>query len=449
MSDFAFARAQMTASLAFHILFAVAGMAMPLLMAVAGYWHLKTRDPVYRDLARRWAKGTAILFAVGAVSGTVLSFELGLLWPEFMAFAGPMIGLAFSLEGYAFFLEAIFLGLFLYGEQRLSPMVHWWCGVGVAISGVASGVLVMAVNAWMHTPTGFTLDPDGTLLSVDPWAAFKAASFPTQAAHMALAAYASVSFAVLGIHAWRLLHDPESRFHRTAAKIALGAALIVTPLQILSGDLSAKHLAQQQPTKLAAMEAHFETESGASLVIGGWPDTESRSLIGAIKIPYALSILAHGDPMAEVKGLEAFPEEEWPSVPIVHIAFQVMVGCGTAMLALVAYAGWCWLRRRDVLAQRRFLQAAILASPLGMIALEAGWVVTEVGRQPWIIRGVMRTADAVTPMPGLGVTFTVFSVLYLILGVVVIVMLRAHVFQVPASSDDAMPTNPQTAEATA
>ena len=400
MSDFAFARAQMTASLAFHILFAVAGMAMPLLMAVAGYRHLKTGDPMYRELARRWAKGTAILFAVGAVSGTVLSFELGLLWPEFMAFAGPMIGLAFSLEGYAFFLEAIFLGLFLYGEGRLSPLAHWWCGVGVAVSGVASGVLVMAVNAWMHTPTGFTVGADGGLTSVDPWAAFKAASFPTQALHMALAAYASVSFAVLGIHAWRLRVDPNSRFHREAARIALAVAMVATPLQIASGDLSAKHLAAEQPIKLAAMEAHFETEAGASLVVGGWPDVENRRLIGAIKIPYALSFLAHADPTAPVTGLEAFDEEEWPSVPVVHIAFQIMVGCGMAMLALVAFAAWYKVRRKDVLAVRPFLGAAVLAAPLGMIALEAGWVVTEVGRQPWIIRGVMRTAEAVTPHAG-------------------------------------------------
>ncbi|MEO1336311.1 MAG: cytochrome ubiquinol oxidase subunit I, partial [Myxococcota bacterium] len=349
MTDFAFARAQMTASLAFHILFAVAGMAMPLLMAIAGYRHLKTRDPLYADLARRWAKGTAILFAVGAVSGTVLSFELGLLWPEFMAFAGPMIGLAFSLEGYAFFLEAIFLGLFLYGEGRLSPRVHWWCGVGVAVTGVASGVLVMAVNAWMHTPTGFDLAADGSVINVDPWAAFKAASFPTQALHMALAAYASVSFAVLGIHAWRLAIDPASRFHREAARIALIVAMVSTPLQILSGDLSAKHLAQAQPVKLAAMEAHFHTERGASLVIGGWPDASTQTLYGAIKIPYALSILAHGDPSAEVKGLEAFPKDEWPTVSVVHIAFQIMVACGTAMLALVGFAGFAWWRRWDVL----------------------------------------------------------------------------------------------------
>ena len=432
----------MTASLAFHILFAVAGMAMPLLMAVAGYKHLRTKDPMYADLARRWAKGTAILFAVGAVSGTVLSFELGLLWPEFMAFAGPMIGLAFSLEGYAFFLEAIFLGLFLYGESRLSPVVHWWCGVGVAVSGVASGVLVMAVNAWMHTPTGFTLAADGSLASVDPWAAFKAASFPTQALHMALAAYASVAVAVLGIHAWCLTRDPDSRFHRAAAGIALAVATVAIPLQLVSGDLSAKHLAVEQPIKLAAMEAHFETEAGAALVIGGWPDVESRKLYGAIKVPYALSFLAHADPTAEVTGLEAFPEEEWPSVPVVHIAFQIMVGCGMAMLAMVAFAGAMRLLKKDVLRMKRFLWAAVLVSPLGMVALEAGWVVTEVGRQPWIIRGIMRTSEAVTPMPGLGVTFTVFSLLYAVLGLVVIVMLRAHVFQVPDSKDEAHPGTP-------
>ena len=305
----------------------------------------------------------------------------------------------------------------------------------------------MAVNAWMHTPTGFTLGADGSITSVDPWAAFKASSFPTQAVHMALAAYASVSFAVLGIHAWRLRHDPQSRFHREAARIALTVAMIATPLQILSGDLSAKHLANEQPIKLAAMEAHFHTESGASLVIGGWPDVESQQLYGAIKVPYALSVLAHADPMAEVKGLEAFDRSEWPSVPVVHIAFQIMVGCGMAMLAVVGFAALWWVRKKDVLSVRRFLLAAVLASPLGMIALEAGWVVTEVGRQPWIIRGVMRTADAVTPMPGLAVTFSVFSLLYLVLGIVVIVMLRAHVFHVPiAHGGQTPPRDRPTAE---
>lgn len=435
MTDLMAARGQMTVSLAFHILFAVAGMAMPLLMLIAGWLHHRTGDATYRELSKRWAKGTAILFAVGAVSGTVLSFELGLLWPTFMEKAGPIIGLPFSLEGFAFFLEAIFLGLFLYGWDRLSKRMHLFSAAMVAISGLTSGIFVMAVNSWMHTPTGFEVDAAGAFTHIDPWGPFKAASFPTQAAHMALAAYSSVSFAVLGIHAYCLLRDRASRFHLRAAQIALAVAMVSAPLQVLSGDLSAKHIAEHQPTKLAAAESLFETQTGAPLAIGGWPDVEAQELEYAVEIPYALSVLSFADPTAEVKGLDAYPQELWPNVPLMHVSFQVMVGCGFAMLALAAAGGLLWRRNRAFPLHPRFLKAAIVVSPMGLIAVEAGWVVTEVGRQPWIIRGIMRVSEAVTPMPNLPVPFFAFTLLYLFLGVVVIVLLRAHVFSVPKSHD--------------
>lgn len=436
MNELTFARGQMTVSLMFHIFFAVAGMAMPLLMLIAGILHAKTRRPIYRELSKKWAKGTAILFAVGAVSGTVLSFELGLLWPTFMEKAGPVVGLPFTLEGFAFFLEAIFLGLFLYGWDRLSERWHLFSAAVVAISGLTSGIFVMAVNAWMQTPTGFTIDAAGNFVDVDPWGPFLAPAFPTQALHMALAAYASVGFAVLGIHAVGLLKTPESAFHRAAAKIALGVSLVSLPLQIASGDLAAKHIAEHQPTKLAAAEALFETQTGAPLAIGGWPDVEAEELRYAIEVPYALSFLAHADPNAEVQGLEAVPKADWPNVPMVHVAFQIMVGAGFAMLALMAWAGLVWLRKKaPPLSDRRFLKAAVIASPLGLIALQAGWIVTEVGRQPWIIYGLMRVEEAVTPMPNLAVPFTVFTALYLLLGVVVIGLLRAHVFAADAEPE--------------
>jgi cytochrome bd ubiquinol oxidase subunit I len=428
MSDLLAARSQMAMSLAFHILFAVTGMAMPLLMVISEWRHQRTGDPVYLELAHRWAKGTAILFAVGAVSGTVLSFELGLLWPRFMEYAGPLIGMPFSLEGFAFFLEAIFLGLYLYGWKRLAPRIHLLCGVAVAISGLASGVFVVAVNSFMNTPDGLMFE-GGRVVRFDPWIAFFSASFPTQAVHTALASYASVAFAVLGIHAWRLRVDPSSHFHRRALEIALGVAIVSTPLQILSGDRSAKHLAEHQPAKLAAAEAVFQTTRGAGLSIGGWPDEEARTLRYAIEIPHALSILGKGDPDAEILGLDRVPREDWPPVAPVHVAFQVMVGCGMAMLGICALGGFLWWKKK--LFARRFLTLAMAAGPLGLIALEAGWAVTEVGRQPWILRGVMRTADAVTPMPGLIVPFTTFTLLYGVLGVVVLLLLRAHVFSVP------------------
>ncbi|NLE85230.1 MAG: cytochrome ubiquinol oxidase subunit I [Myxococcales bacterium] len=438
MTDLLAARSQMAISLGFHILFAVAGMAMPLFMVVAEWRHLRTGDAVYRELAQRWAKGTAILFAVGAVSGTVLSFELGLLWPRFMEHAGPLVGLPFSLEGFAFFLEAIFLGVYLYGWDRVAPRVHLLSGVAVAISGVVSGVFVTAVNSWMNTPTGFRLE-DGEIVDVNVWAAFFSPAFPTQATHMVLAAYTSVAFIVLGIHAWGLRQEPGSRFHQRAFGIVFLAALVGTPLQVVSGDFAAKHLASHQPTKLAAAEALFETQAGAPLILGGWPDVGTREIHFAIEVPQLLSVLATGDPAGTVLGLEEFPEELWPPVPIVHVAFQVMVACGVVMLLFVLWGATLWWRRRRAASwvDRRFLGAAMLVAPLGLIALEAGWVVTEVGRQPWIVRGFMKTADAVTPMPGLIVPMTAFTLLYLVLGVVVVAMLKAHVFQVSPEGEPA------------
>lgn len=426
MTDLLAARTQMAMSLGFHILFAVAGMAMPLLMVIAEVKARRTGDPAWVDLARRWARGTAILFAVGAVSGTVLSFELGLLWPTFMEHAGPIIGLPFSLEGFAFFIEAIFLGLYLYGRDKLSPGLHLFSGVMVAIAGLASGVLVVAVNAWMNTPTGFTL-VDGAITDIDPFAPFAAAAFPTQASHMALAAYASVAAAVLGMHALGLLRRPDSDLHRRAAGVAFAVLAVSLPLQILTGDLSAKHIAEHQPAKLAAAEGLFETQKAAPLAIGGWPDEEARELKWAIEIPGALSFLAFADLDAEVQGLDQVPRDEWPPVAVTHVSFQVMVGCGFAMLGLVGFGLWLRWRRGPErwLESRWFLKAAVAAAPLGLIAVEAGWFVTEVGRQPWVVRGVMKTADAVTPMPDLQVPLVMFTLLYGVLGVVVVVLLRA------------------------
>ncbi|WP_258182756.1 cytochrome ubiquinol oxidase subunit I [Enhygromyxa salina] len=431
MSDLLAARSQMAMSLAFHILFAVAGMAMPLLMVLAELRHQRTGDPAALELAKRWAKGTAILFAVGAVSGTVLSFELGLLWPQFMRHAGPLVGMPFSLEGFAFFLEAIFLGLYLYGWDHLRPRVHLACGLGVALCGLLSAIFVVAVNAWMNEPSGFEY-VDGAFVNIRPWEAMFNGAFFSQALHMALAAYASIAVAVMGIHAWALRREPDSALHRTAFRLALGLALVAVPAQIVSGDHSAKHIARDQPVKLAAAEALFETQTRAPLALGGIADSSSAQLRGAIELPGMLSLIAFSDPDAEVTGLDSVPRELWPPVNIVHFAFDLMVGCGLAMLAVVGFGGLWWVDARlrgrpPPWARPRYLIFALLAGPLGFIALEAGWVVTEVGRQPWVIQGYMKTSEAVTPMPGLVAPFLVFSALYLFLGVVVIVLLKNHV----------------------
>jgi cytochrome d ubiquinol oxidase subunit I len=430
MDDLLAARSQMAMSLAFHIIFAVAGITMPLMMCIAEWRWLRTSDKTYLTLAKRWAKGTAILFAVGAVSGTVLSFELGLLWPEFMRWAGAIIGMPFSLEGFAFFTEAIFLGIYLYGWDRVSPRAHLAAGAIVALSGAASAVFVVIANAWMNTPAGFRL-VDGKPVDIDPIAAMMNPAALGQTIHMLLAAYAAVGFAVAGIHAFQLLRDRHNIFHRHALAIALAVGGLSGILQPLSGDLLGQMLAHYQPVKLAAMEGHFKTEAGAPLRIGGIPDVDSATTPYSIEIPRGLSLLAFHDPKAVVKGLEDFPRDYWPPVAVVHVAFQVMVVAGSIMALVALWAAYLAWRRKSLPDSRRFLRAVVAASPLGFIAIEAGWTVTEVGRQPWIIQGVMRTAQAVTPMPGLKIPFITFTLIYIFLAAVVVWLLFRQVAESP------------------
>jgi cytochrome d ubiquinol oxidase subunit I len=434
MEDLLAARSQMAMSLAFHIIFAAIGIAMPLLMVLAEWRHLRTGEAVYLELAKRWAKGTAILFAVGAVSGTVLSFELGLLWPGFMRYAGAIIGMPFSLEGFAFFTEAIFLGIYLYGWKRVPPRAHLLSGVAVAVSGALSGIFVVTANAWMNSPTGFE-SRDGVPVNIDPVAAMLNPMAFSQTLHMTLAAYAATGFLVAGVHAYMLLKERDNLFHRRALAIALCVGGAAALLQPLSGDLSARAVAVNQPVKLAALEGQFKTERGAPLRIGGLPDEERGETPYAIEIPRLLSVLAFHDPDAEVKGLEAFPRQHWPNVTIVHLAFQLMVGLGMLMVGLTLWGAVAWWRRRALPDGKWFLRALVLAAPAGMIAIEAGWVVTEVGRQPWIIQGVMLTKDAVTPMPGLVVPFLVFTVLYLFLAAVVVWLLLRQVAASPRAEE--------------
>ena len=430
MSDLLAARSQMAVSLAFHIVFAVVGIGMPVLMVVAERRWQKTGDRIYLDLAKRWSKGTAILFAVGAVSGTVLSFELGLLWPGFMEFAGPIIGMPFSLEGFAFFTEAIFLGIYLYGWDRITPRAHLWSGILVAASGAASGVFVVIANAWMNAPTGFRL-VDGRVTDVDPIAGMLNPMAFQQTLHMTLAAYAATGFAVAGIHALLLLIDRENAFHRRALSIALLVGAPAAVLQPISGDLSARAVAENQPAKLAAMEGHFETTRRAPLIIGGWPDVERGETRYAIRLPGLLSFLAFHDPNAEVKGLDAFPRDEWPNVPLVHFSFQIMVALGTYLALVSLWAAWLAWRRCDVADSPALLTAIAAAAPMGIIAIEAGWIVTEVGRQPWVVYGVLRTRDAVTPMPGLIYPFLLFTLLYCFLGIIVAWLLYRQIIRSP------------------
>lgn len=426
MDDFIAARSQMALSLGFHIIFSCIGMVMPFFMAVAHYYWLRTNNIVYKNITKAWSKGVAIFFATGAVSGTVLSFELGLLWPGFMKHAGPIFGMPFSLEGTAFFIEAIALGFFLYGWDRFNKWFHWFTGVIVGVSGLASGILVVAANAWMNSPAGFDF-VNGQYINIDPIEAMFNDAWFSQALHMTIAAFVATGFAVAGVHALMILKGKNVLFHTKSFTIAAIFGCVAAILQPLSGDISAKDVAIRQPAKLAAMEAHFETEKSASLIVGGIPDEKNKKVDYAIKLPGFLSFLAHGDFESEVTGLDQIPEKNHPPVAITHYAFQIMVGAGMAMMLIAILYFLALWKKQTWLRSQWLLKLFVAATPLGFIAVEAGWTVTEVGRQPWIIYNIMRTADAVTPMPGIAYSFYLFSAVYVSLAIIVIFMLYRQI----------------------
>ncbi len=424
MDNLLAARSQMAMSLAFHIVFAAIGVGLPALMLLShGLW-LRTGRPVYLRITKAWSKGLAVFFAVGAVSGTVLSFELGLLFPKFMEVAGPLVGMPFSLEGFAFFTEAIFLGIYLYGWDRVPRAAHFGAAIVVAVSGAASALFVLSVNGWMNAPQGYVPGDATSAAVIDPVAAMLNPFWIANTVHMLLASYMATAFGAATIHAWRLLEDPSSELHRTALRLTVGMGAVAALLQPLSGDVTARRVAELQPAKLAAMEAHFETGPCAPLRIGGIPDVEARAVRWSLDIPCGLSILVARDPRAVVTGLEEIPRDEWPPVIVVHVAFQIMVGIGTFLAGLGLWGAWRMLRKRPLWEPRGYLRALVATGPLAFVAIEAGWTVTEVGRQPWVIYGILKTADTVTPMPGLVVPFTTFTLLYLFLAGVVTVLMR-------------------------
>ena len=434
MNDFIAARSQMALSLGFHIIYSCIGMVMPVFMAISHYKYLKTQNPVYKNITQAWSKGVAIFFATGAVSGTMLSFELGLLWPEFMKHAGPIFGMPFSLEGVAFFVEAIALGFFLYGWNRFNKWFHWATGVLVGVSGIISGILVTAANAWMNSPAGFDYI-QGHYTNIDPIKAMFNYAWFTEALHMTIAAFSATGFAVAGIHALMIYKKQNIQFHTRAFKIVIAFAAVAAILQPLSGDLSAKHAGRNQPAKLAAMESLFHTQQYAPLVIGGVPDTAAKKVNYGIEIPGALSFLMYDNFKQEVKGLDQIPIQDQPPVAVTHYAFQVMVITGMCMMAVgLLYFLALW-KKRSWLTQKWFLQLFILSTPFGFIAVEAGWTVTEVGRQPWIIQGIMRTSEAVTPMPGIQYSFYLFSLVYFTLSIAVIFLLSRQIKMVSVLYD--------------
>jgi cytochrome d ubiquinol oxidase subunit I len=434
MDDFIAARSQMALSLGFHIIYSCIGMVMPVFMAISHYKWIKTKDPVYKNVTIAWSKGVAIFFATGAVSGTMLSFELGLLWPGFMKHAGPIFGMPFSLEGTAFFIEAIALGFFLYGWNKLNTWFHWVTGIVVGVSGIASGILVVAANSWMNSPSGFDY-VNGKYLNIDPLKAMFNEAWFSEALHMTIAAFSATGFAVAGIHALMIYRKKNVAFHTKSFKIAIVFGAAAAILQPLSGDISAKGAAKRQPAKLAAMEAYFHTQEYAPLVIGGIPDTAAKKVNYGLEIPGLLSFLVHDDFKTVVNGLDKIPVKDQPPVAITHYAFQVMVGIGTLMMFIgILYFIALW-KKKEWLNKPWFLKLFIIATPTGFIALEAGWTVTEVGRQPWIIQGVMRTSEAVTKMPGIQYTFYLFTFIYFTLSVFVIFLLKRQIQMVPKLYD--------------
>jgi cytochrome d ubiquinol oxidase subunit I len=417
MDEVALARATMGTSLAFHIVFAALGVGLPLLLVIAEGLALWRRDAVWMDLARRWSRAFGLLFAIGAVSGTVLSFELGLLWPRFMALSGSMVGLPFTAEGFAFFLEAIFLGLYLYGWNRLTPFRHWLCGIPIAISGAASALFVVMVNSWMNSPTGFRIE-NGAITQVDPLAAALNPSVSTEDPHMLFSAYTVTGFLVAAVYAVGILRGRIDAAHRRGLALGMALGLVAIALAGFFGDASARFVYQAQPVKFAAMEGVFATERGAPVTLGGLVLTSQRRIVAGLQIPYALSLLASFDPNAEVRGLDTVPPQDRPDPATVHLSFDTMVGLsllsGVAGLVFWALA---W-RRRRVPTDRWLLRALVAAGPATVIAMEAGWFVTELGRQPWTVYGVLRTSDAATSSPGVGPTFAIFLVIYVALAAI-------------------------------
>ncbi|MGP3961592.1 cytochrome ubiquinol oxidase subunit I [Nonomuraea sp. 3N208] len=427
-ADLGAARMQMALSLGWHIVVACLGVGMPAITLLAEWRGHHTGDVHYRLLARRWARALGVLFAVGAVSGTILSFEMGLLWPGLMGVFGEVIGLPFSLEGIAFFIEAIFLGIYLYAWDRLPPVAHLLSGIPIVLAGVASAFFVVCANAWMQQPVGFTAE-NGHVVAVDPWAAMFNPAAPTLTVHMILAAFMVAGFSMASVYAVAMLRGRRDRYHRLGLLLPLTVAAIVTPVQIGVGDWAAHAVADNQPVKLAAMEGVFETARGVPLHLGGIEiDGVMRY---ALEIPYALSLLAHWDPNAEIRGLNEVPPADRPPVNVVHWAFQIMVGLGFALLVLAVWLALSWKRRRDLPGSPWFLRATALSGVAAVVALEAGWVVTEVGRQPWIVYGVQRTSEAVNPAPGLVYGFVLVTAVYVALTVATVYVLRRLARDVP------------------
>ena len=416
------ARSQMAFTLGFHIILACLGVAFPAIMLIANYIGLRRNDADALELAQRWSKVTAVTFAVGAVTGTVLSFEFGLLWPEFTGRFGSVFGILFAIEGIFFFVEAIFIAIYIYGWKRLPGWAHFWTGVPIVIAGLGGAFSVVAVNAWMNQPQGFTL-VNGEVTDVEPLKVIFNPAVPYEVPHMILAAYLVTGFLVASVYAVGMLRGRRDRHHRLGLLIPLTVAAIATPLQFMVGDLATRAIADDQPIKFAAMECVQTTHRDVTEYIGGICTEDGVK--GAIGIDGLNSFLVGDSTDTQVIGLDSVPPEDRPPAnALLHLAFDTMVGICVMLIGLGAWLGLAWWRRRDIPRSRWFLRATAVSGVAAIVALECGWIVTEVGRQPWVVYEVMRTEEAVTGASGVWITFSATLALYTALGVATVLILR-------------------------
>ena len=428
------ARQMQALSLGVHIPLVCFGISFPAMVLFVESLYLKTGDPVYKTLAKRWSKVMLILFAIGVVTGTILSFELGLLWPRFMEQWGEVFGFAFAIEGLAFFTEAIFIAIYVYGWDRLSPRAHFLSGIPIAVAGVVGSTSVIAVNGWMNNPQGFDLSPTGEVTDVRPFEALFNPNLWHEEVHMYLAGFIVASALVAGVYAAAWLRGRRDRYHRAGLVVPLAVLSLAAPAQIVVGDWAARTVAAEQPTKLAAMEGLHETTRGAGLTVGGiYLNGEVR---GGVTIPRLLSVLSFHDPNATVQGLDEVPEQDRPPVAWVRNSFQVMVGIGTLLALLGAWFLWARWRHGALPRTPWFYRAVVAAGPAALVALIAGWFVTEIGRQPWIVYELMRVEDAVTGAEGIPIGYATLVVVYTGLIVIALYMLRRLARTPPEVEDD-------------
>jgi cytochrome bd ubiquinol oxidase subunit I len=436
-ADLGAARSQMAFTLGFHIILASIGVGFPAVILIANYLGLRRGDADALRLAQRWSKVAAVTFVVGAITGTVLSFEMGLLWPEFMRRFGDVFGLPFALEGIFFFTEAIFMAIYIYGWKHLSGWVHFWTGVPVALAGLGGAWSVVAANSWMNQPDGFKLASDGTVTDVSPLDAFFNGAVAYEAPHMILAAYLVTGFLVASVYAVGMLRGRRDRHHRLGLLIPLTFAVVVTPIQFAVGDTAARSIAKDQPVKFAAMECVQKTATHVTEYLGG--RCTSEGVEGGIGIPGLDSWLVGFSTDTKVIGLDSVPPDERPPAnTLLHWAFDAMVGICSALIALGAWLGISWWRRRDIPKTPWFLRATAISGVAAIVALECGWIVTEVGRQPWIVYEVMRTKDAVTQAEGVWVSLGIVLVVYTALGIATVLVLRAMARRWRAAETDDM-----------